>query len=36
MSGQLKGLRRIAARHDRLATNFLATACLAAIFSDWL
>jgi hypothetical protein len=36
MSGPLKGLRRIATCHDQLATNFLATACLAAIFSDWL
>jgi transposase len=36
MFRRLKDLRRIATRHDRLATNFLATVCLAAIFSYWL
>ncbi len=33
MFGHLKGFRRIATRHDRLATNYLAAVCLAATVS---
>jgi transposase len=36
MFGRLKDLRRIATRYDRLAQNFLAAVCLAAIVSYWL
>lgn len=36
MFGRLKDYRRVATRYDRLATNFLATVCLAAIVSYWL
>ena len=36
MFGRLKDFRRIATRYDRLATNFLAAVCLAAIVSYWL
>jgi transposase len=33
---RLKDFRRIATRYDRLATNFLAAVCLAAVVSYWL
>ena len=33
---RLKDFRRIATRYDRLATNFLATVCIAATVSYWL
>ena len=33
---RLKDFRRIATRYDRLATNFLAAICIAAIVSYWL
>lgn len=33
---RLKDFRRIATRYDRLAANFLAAICLAAIVSYWL
>jgi transposase len=36
MFGRLKDFRRIATRYDRLAANFLAAVCLAAIVSYWL
>ena len=36
MFGRLKDFRRIATRYDRLATNFLAAVCLAAIVSYWI
>src|SRR5205814_4120068 len=36
MFGCLKDFRRIATRYDRLARNFLATACLAATLCYWL
>ena len=32
----LKQFRRIATRYDRLADNFLAAVCLAAVVSYWL
>ena len=35
MFRRLKDYRRIATRYDRLATNFLATVCLAATVSYW-
>lgn len=36
MFNRLKDYRRIATRYDRLAQNFLAAVCLAAIVSYWL
>ncbi len=33
---RLKDFRRVATRYDRLATNYLATVCLAATVSYWL
>lgn len=36
MFGRLKDFRRIAARYDRLATQYLAAVCIAAIVSYWL
>ena len=36
MFGRLKDFRRIATRYDRLAINYLAAVCLAAIVSYWL
>ena len=36
MFGRLKDFRRLATRYDRLAINYLAAACLAAIVSYWL
>jgi transposase len=36
MFGRLKDFRRIATRYDRLASNYLAAVCLAAIVSYWL
>lgn len=36
MFGRLKDFRRIATRYDKLATNFLAAICLAAIICYWL
>ena len=33
---RLKDFRRIATRYDRLATNYLAAVCIAAIVSFWL
>ena len=36
MFGRLKDFRRIATRYDRLARNFLAALCIAAIVSYWL
>jgi transposase len=36
MFGRLKDFRRIATRYDRLARNYLAAVCLAAIVSYWL
>jgi transposase len=36
MFGRLKDFRRIATRYDRLAHNYLAAVCLAAIVSYWL
>ena len=36
MFGRLKDFRRIATRYDRLAQNFLAAICLAAIVRYWL
>ena len=33
---RLKDFRRVAARYDRLTTNFLAAICLAATVSYWL
>ena len=36
MFGRLKDFRRIATRYDRLARNFLAAVCLAAIVCYWL
>ena len=32
----LKDFRRVATRYDRLAVNFLAAVCIAAIVSYWL
>ena len=36
MFGRVKDFRRIATRYDRLAQNFLAAVCLAAIVCYWL
>lgn len=36
MFERLKDFRRIATRYDRLAQNFLAAVCLAAIVCYWL
>ena len=36
MFGRLKDFRRIATRYDRLASNFLASVCLAATLCYWL
>ncbi|GLS46541.1 transposase [Methylobacterium brachythecii] len=36
MFGRLKDFRRIATRYDRLASNYLAAICIAAIVSYWL
>src|SRR2546421_7207972 len=36
MFGRLKNFRRIATRYDKLATNFLAAAHIAAAFCYWL
>ena len=36
MFGRLMGVRRIATRYDRLASNYLASICLAATISCWL
>jgi Transposase DDE domain len=36
MFGRLKDFRRIDTRYDRLADNFLAAVCLAAVVSYWL
>jgi len=36
MFGRLKDFRRIATRYDRLAQNFLAAVCLAAVLCYWL
>jgi transposase len=36
MFGRLKDYRRIATRYDRLAKNFLAAVCIAAVVSYWL
>ncbi len=36
MFGRLKDFRCITTRYDRLATNYLAAVCLAAIVSYWL
>jgi transposase len=36
MFGRLKDFRRIATRYDRLAQNYLAALCLAAIVSCWI
>jgi transposase len=36
MFGRLKDFRRIATRYDRLAQNYLAAVCLAAIVCYWL
>jgi transposase len=36
MFGRLKDFRRIATRYDRLARNFLAAVCVAAIVCYWL
>jgi transposase len=33
---RLKDFRRVATRYDRLAVNFLAAVCIAAIVSYWL
>jgi transposase len=33
---RLKDFRRVATRYDRLATNFLAAVCIAAVVSYWL
>ena len=33
---RLKDFRRIATRYDRLAINFLAAVCIAAVVSYWL
>jgi transposase len=33
---RLKDFRRVATRYDRLAANFLAAVCIAAIVSYWL
>ena len=33
---RLKDFRRIATRYDRLASNFLAAVCIAAVVSYWL
>ena len=33
---RIKDFRRIATRYDRLARNFLAAVCIAAIVSYWL
>ncbi|MDR6305847.1 transposase [Nitrobacter vulgaris] len=33
---RLKDFRRIATRYDRLAINFLAAVCIAALVSYWL
>ncbi|MGH7785208.1 MAG: IS5/IS1182 family transposase, partial [Candidatus Binatia bacterium] len=32
----LKDFRRVATRYDRLAQNYLASLCLAAIVSYWI
>jgi transposase len=34
--GRLKDFRRIATRYDRLALNFLASVCLAAVLVWWI
>jgi transposase len=36
MFSRLKDFRRIATRYDKLARNYLASLCLAAIVSYWL
>jgi transposase len=36
MFGRLKDFRRIATRYDRLAQNFHAAVCIAAIICYWL
>ena len=36
MFNRLKDFRRIATRYDRLATNFHAAVCIAAVVSYWL
>jgi transposase len=36
MFRRLKDFRRIATRHDKLARNYLASLCLAALGSCWL
>lgn len=36
MFGRIKDFRRVATRYDRLATNYLAAVCLAAIVCYWL
>ena len=36
MFGRLKDFRRIATRYDRLARNFHAAVCIAAVISYWL
>ena len=33
---RLKDFRRIATRYDRLAVNYLAAVCIAAVVSYWL
>jgi transposase len=33
---RLKDFRRVATRYDKLARNFLATVCLAAVLAFWL
>jgi putative transposase len=35
MFGRLKDFRRIATRYDKLARNYLASLCLAAIITYW-
>ena len=36
MFGELKDFRKIATRYDRLAQNFHAAVCIAAIICYWL
>nr|MCX5476656.1 IS5/IS1182 family transposase [Endobacter medicaginis]MCX5476906.1 IS5/IS1182 family transposase [Endobacter medicaginis]MCX5477128.1 IS5/IS1182 family transposase [Endobacter medicaginis]MCX5477170.1 IS5/IS1182 family transposase [Endobacter medicaginis]MCX5477229.1 IS5/IS1182 family transposase [Endobacter medicaginis] len=36
MFNRLKDFRRIATRYDRLAINFHAAVCIAAVVSYWL
>lgn len=36
MFGRLKDYRRIATRYDKLAQNFLASLCLAAVLCYWI